>query len=424
MGRKQYKGLAEREARLAILMLIPAFLIVFAIILFPVLLNFWISFKEVQLGDLRAPAPVAREQIVQRPRRAGDALILEYQLRNTSRQDPIENVRVTGTVPPGLKAAELPEPFRLEDRKLVARYDRWEPAFSQRVQLVFTADASFVDGPWLQSADMTFPAADGRSANRLFNFTFTGKNYRQVLSSTSFWPALATSFIYTTGGAIGAILLGLLAAQLLNTRFHGKSLMRGLLLFPYVAPVIAVAFTWSFLLDPFSGTFNALLVRFGVVSEGISFLSERTAAVSLFGFSFRIPLALSTVIAFDAWRYFPFSFLFILARLQAIPDALYESAEVDGATPYQKFFRITVPQLSGVLGTLFLLRFMWTFNKFDDVFLLTGGAAGTQTLPIQVYDYAFGRADIGAGAATAVMLFLFLAVFLIIYFRYTPEEEA
>ncbi|MFW5827850.1 MAG: hypothetical protein ACOCU4_07150, partial [Alkalispirochaeta sp.] len=65
-----------------------------------------------------------------------------------------------------------------------------------------------------------------------------------------------------------------------------------------------------------------------------------------------------------------------------------------------------------------------TFNKFDDVFLLTGGAAGTKTLPIQVYDNAFGRADIGAGAATAVMLFLFLAVFLTIYFRYTPEEEA
>ena len=130
------------------------------------------------------------------------------------------------------------------------------------------------------------------------------------------------------------------------------------------------------------------------------------------------------MIAFYAWRYAPFAFLFILARLQAIPAPLYESADVDGASPYQKFFRITIPQLSGVIGTLFLLRFMWTFNKFDDVYLLTGGAVGTTTLPIEVYDNAFGRADIGAGAASAVVLFAFLALFLVAYFRSIPEEEA
>ncbi|MCK4513868.1 MAG: sugar ABC transporter permease, partial [Spirochaetaceae bacterium] len=123
-------------------------------------------------------------------------------------------------------------------------------------------------------------------------------------------------------------------------------------------------------------------------------------------------------------RYFPFAFLFILARLQAVPSALYESADIDGANPYQKFFRITVPQVAEVIGTLFLLRFMWTFNKFDDVFLLTGGAAGTKTLPIQVYDNAFGRADIGGGAAAAVLLFLFLSVFLIVYFRNIREVES
>jgi multiple sugar transport system permease protein len=76
-----------------------------------------------------------------------------------------------------------------------------------------------------------------------------------------------------------------------------------------------------------------------------------------------------------------------------------------------------------VLTTLFLLRFMWTFNKFDDVFLLTGGAAGTRTLPIEVYDNAFGRSDIGAGSATSVLLFIFLGIFLVIYFRTTPETD-
>lgn len=424
MGKKQYSTLAAREARLAVLMLIPAFLIVFAIILFPVLLNFWISFKPVALGDLRPPSAVVREQIVERPARSGDELVLRYQLRNSSQQDPITNVRIEGSVPPGLVAVTLPEGFRVADRTLVAEFDRWDGGYSERLELRFEAQSEFMDSGWLNSGDMTFPEATGRGGNKLFNLSFSGQNYRSVLSAGDFWPSLVTSFVYTTGGAVGAILLGLLAAQLVNRPFHGKSLLRGLLLFPYVAPVISVAFAWTFLLDPFSGTLNALLQRFDLVENGIGFLSERTITATFLGLEFQIPLALSSIIAFDAWRYFPFAFLFILARLQAIPAPLYESADVDGATPYQKFFRITVPQVAGVIGTLFLLRFMWTFNKFDDVFLLTGGAAGTKTLPIQVYDNAFGRADIGAGAATAVLLFLFLAVFLTIYFRYTPEEEA
>jgi multiple sugar transport system permease protein len=134
-------------------------------------------------------------------------------------------------------------------------------------------------------------------------------------------------------------------------------------------------------------------------------------------------MALTVVIAFEAWRYFPFAFLFILARFQAIPRDMYEAADVDGASPLQRFWHITLPQLVGILSTLFLLRFIWTFNKFDDIFLLTGGAAGTKTLTVQVYDQAFALADIGAGAAAAVILFVILALFMLAYFRWAPEGE-
>ena len=184
-----------------------------------------------------------------------------------------------------------------------------------------------------------------------------------------------------------------------------------------------MAFTWAFLLDPLSGTVNALGVRFGLLEAPINFLGQRSIELSVLGFTFTLPLALSMVILFEAWRYFPFAFLFILARLQAIPQDMYEAADVDGASPFQKFWYITLPQLVGILSTLFLLRFIWTFNKFDDIFLLTGGAAGTKTLTIRVYDEAFARADIGAGAAVAVVLFLILAVFMVVYFRYAPEGE-
>ena len=413
-----------QEARLAIFMLIPAFLIVFLIILFPVVLNFWISFKPVELADLRAPTPMVREEIVIRPEEPGDELILRYRIRNSSQQAPIPDVRIEGTLPAGLEPTVLPDGFTVDDRKVIGVFAGWEPGFSDDLELRFRANNTFVDSAWRDSATISFPKAEGRAVNKLFNFSFTLHNYGRILSSSDFWPTLVTTFAYTFFGAVGAIILGLLAAQLVNGDFRGKSLVRGLLLFPYVAPVISVAFAWTFFLDPFSGTLNALLIDLGVIDNGIGFLSERNFVVAVFGRELRLPLALTTVIIFDAWRYFPFAFLFILARLQAVPSALYESADIDGANPYQKFFRITVPQVAEVIGTLFLLRFMWTFNKFDDVFLLTGGAAGTKTLPIQVYDNAFGRADIGAGAAASVLLFIFLALFLIVYFRNIREVES
>ncbi|MFW6250012.1 MAG: carbohydrate ABC transporter permease [Alkalispirochaetaceae bacterium] len=421
--KRQYANLAAREARLAAWMLIPAFLIVFAIILFPVLLNFWISFKSVRLGDLRPPTPAVREEIVEGPNNPGEQLVVSIRARNSSQREELRSVVISGYVPPGLSVVELPDGFEVEGNTLRGSFERWPAAFTDTYRFVFEADAQFFEAGWAESTRILFAEAAGETENKLFSFNFTLDNYRFVLGTSGFWEVLGITFLYTLLSTVSAIVLGLLAAQLVNAKFLGKGVLRGLLLFPYVAPVISVAFAWSFFLDPFSGTVNALLQRFGIVDEGISFLSERFVTLSLLGAEVQFPLALSTVIAFQAWRYFPFAFLFILSRLQAIPGPLYESADVDGATPYQKFFMITVPQVAGVMGTLFLLRFMWTFNKFDDVFLLTGGAAGTKILPIEVYDNAFGRADIGAGAATAVLLFAFLAVFLGLYFKYTPEEE-
>ena len=121
-----------------------------------------------------------------------------------------------------------------------------------------------------------------------------------------------------------------------------------------------------------------------VFDEPVNFFGVRSVPIEFLGLTLKFPLALSTVIAFEVWRYFPLSFLFILARMQSIPSDMYEAAEVDGATPFQVFWYISLPQLVGILSVLFLLRFIWTFNKFDDIFLLTGGAAGTRTLTVEV----------------------------------------
>ena len=187
--------------------------------------------------------------------------------------------------------------------------------------------------------------------------------------------------------------------------------------------MIAVAFTWVFFLDPFSGVLNALGAHYGVTDAPINFLGTRAIPIEFLGLTFEFPLALATVIVFEAWRYFPLSFLFILARLQALPSDLYEAAEMDGATPLQQFRFITLPQLIGILSILFMLRFIWTFNKFDDIFLMTGGAAGTRTLTVNVYEQGFALSNLGAGSAASVVTFCVLAVFMVLYFVFMPKEE-
>ncbi len=419
MKRKRYATVTAREARLALWMLLPAFLIVFAVIIFPVVANFWISGKPVSLGDLRPAVPSLREFVAEAPSQAGDELVLEYRLRNSSRNVPVQDVVLEGAIPQGLELVSGDEACTVEAQQIACRWDEWDGGFSDTLTFTFVAEQAFFDA----QVDMRSPTgADvtGRSINVLTTWDFTLDNFRFVVSARRFWEVLRTTFAYPLLGSIGSIILGLTAAVLLNRKFPGQSLLRGLYLFPYVAPIIAVAFTWVFILEPFRGMLNTYLMSIGVIDSPISFLSTRHIEIGDLPF----PLALSVVIFFDAWRYFPFSFLFILARLQAIPNDLYESVEVDGGGIVRQFVSITLPQLHGVITTLFLLRFMWTFNKFDDVFLLTGGAAGTRTLPIQVYDNAFGRGDIGAGAATAVVLFVFLAAFLVLYFRYVVREES
>jgi multiple sugar transport system permease protein len=289
----------------------------------------------------------------------------------------------------------------------------------------FTVVLAFVIFPviwnlWLSIKPVSL--ADLRSLS-FVKFNLTLQNFQKVFGDPDFLPVLRTTLIYTISGSALSILLGLIAALLVQGEFPGRGLVRGLFISPYIAPVVAVTFTWSFILDPQLGVLNWAAVNKGLLAQPIPFLSQRWWVLNILGMELRIPLALTSVILFEGWRYFPFAFLFILARLQAIPDELYQAASVDGASPFQRFFHITLPQLTTVLSTLFLFRFIWTINKFDDIFLLTRGQAGTKVLTIKVYDYAFGEFNIGASSAVAIVLFGILSVFLIIYFRWMLKEE-
>jgi multiple sugar transport system permease protein len=247
---------------------------------------------------------------------------------------------------------------------------------------------------------------------------YTLANLETVLSSPGFWTSLWTTLVYTVGSTFLSIVFGLIAALALRGAFRGRTLVRASVLLPYVAPVVAVTFVWEILLSPQFGLANNWGTRFLGWDRPIAFLSQREYAVSLFGREFDVPLALLTVIAFEAWRYFPFAFLFLLARLQAVPRELEEAALVDGAAPTQKFRHILLPQLGAVIALLTVLRFIMTFNKFDDVYLLTGGGAGTEVVSVRVYQFLTARFDIGAASAQALVLAVFLVVLLIVYLKF------
>jgi multiple sugar transport system permease protein len=251
---------------------------------------------------------------------------------------------------------------------------------------------------------------------------YTVANFDNVFSS-SFFQSLATTLAYSILGTAGAIILGLIAALALRKPFKGRTLIRASMLIPYVAPIVAVTFTWTTMLDPQFGLVNYWGKRLFGWEESIPFLSERVRDVSLLGLEFQIPTALITVIVFEWWRSFPFAFLFLTARLNAVPDSLEEAARVDGATPIQRFFHIILPQLLPTMAMLSVLRFIWTFNSFDDIYLLTGGGGGTEVVAVTVFNYLTARGDIGAASAQALVLALILGLFVGIYIKFFAKKE-
>ena len=260
-----------------------------------------------------------------------------------------------------------------------------------------------------------------RDASLLGSYTLD--NFVEVLTSPGFAQALWTTVVYSVCGTALAIGIGLIAALTLRKPFRGRGLIRASLLVPYIAPVVAATFVWSTLLNAQYGFVNWFGQTVLGWQEPIAFLSQRWLPISIFGLEIQVPIALITIICFEAWRSFPFAFLFLTARLQAVPETLDEAARIDGATPSQRFAHILLPQLVPTIAVLTVLRFIWTFNNFDDIYLLTGGGAGTQVVAVRVFDFMTARGDIGAAAAQALVLAAILAVLVTVYLKVFGRQE-
>jgi multiple sugar transport system permease protein len=228
---------------------------------------------------------------------------------------------------------------------------------------------------------------------------FTGlKNYINVLKQGDFFDGLWKSSYFTIPSIFFKLLLGLIAALILNKPFKGRNIIRTSLFIPWTIPRFAVAiiFIWFF---RNGGGLDLILTKFGITPP----------------FWLGPKMVMPTMIYINVWKGFPFFMVGILAGLQSIPREIYEAASIDGANSFQKFWYVTLPLLRNVILILVVLSTIWTFSEFDVIYLITQGGPGTasQTLPILTYVRAFRLYDMGEAAAISVLtLPVFLALII------------
>ena len=237
-------------------------------------------------------------------------------------------------------------------------------------------------------------------------------NYVYLMKNSEFWMSVWYGTVYSVSTIFFQIIIGILAALIVNEAFKGRNFVRGVILFPYVIPTVVAIILWKWLLNDQFGLVNYLLLAVGIVENPLSWMGKDYIMTSL--------------ILISIWEFFPFVVLSVLARMQTIPPVLYSAAKVDGAGPVRRFIHVTLPQLRNVLFVVILLRSIWMFTKFDTVWLLTQGGGADKyirTLPVYAYMRTFMYYQAGLGSALAVIMFLILVVATMIYFKMFRREE-
>jgi len=231
-------------------------------------------------------------------------------------------------------------------------------------------------------------------------------NYKMLFSDPLFYSSLLNTIIWIVGIILFQFLLGFATALLLNKNFVLRGLARSLILIPWVTPSVITALMWRWMYDGNYGLINQLLAKSGIIKQFIPFLADMN-------------LALPSIMFALVWQGFPFFAIMLLAGLQAIPDQLYEAAEIDGASHVQRFWSITVPMLKPVILTTVLLRTIWVANSLDVILIMTGGGPGysTYTLPVYSYVKAYKGMDFGYSSAIAVLLTVLLMIIVTGYVR-------
>ena len=226
------------------------------------------------------------------------------------------------------------------------------------------------------------------------------ENYQKMFSSKKFNGIVTRTFVWMFFSVSLKLIIGLIGAVLLNANLKGRSIFRVLVMPPWVVPIAIGMLGWLWLYNGYFGIIAGVGMRTGILDGPFGFLAYKQSAF------------ISTIIA-DVWVGTPMVTVFFLAAMQGVPRDLYEAAYCDGASRWDRFFKITLPQITPVIITMSLLSAIWTFNSFEIIWILTeGGPRGsTTTLIIDTYQQALGNYKFGRGAARAVVVMILLMLF-------------
>jgi multiple sugar transport system permease protein len=228
------------------------------------------------------------------------------------------------------------------------------------------------------------------------------KNYREALTSSEFWNAVQNTFVFTGVSVALELVIGLAMALAMHEAFRGRTLLRTTVLVPWAILTVVTAMTWRTIFAPDLGFANTILRTLHLPGGHAVWLGEA-------------PYAMFAMIFADVWKTAPFMALLLLAGLQVIPEDVYDAAKVDGATAWQRFWRVTLPLLRPAILVALLFRTLDALRVFDLPFVLTQGANGTETLSLEAQEVLTNDRIIGLGSALSVLTF---AIVMMVSFAY------
>lgn len=231
-------------------------------------------------------------------------------------------------------------------------------------------------------------------------------NYINLFNDPAYWSSASFTILYTLGTVVLSYLIGLVVALLMNMQIKGRGIFRTFLMIPWVIPGVVAAYIWRYALNDQIGIINILMQWLGLTGKPIAFLADPW-------------MARASAIIVNAWKNYPFMALVLLAGLQNVSEDIKEAARIDGANAWQVFQHVTWPQLRGVTAMCSTLMFIWTFNSFDSVFLLTGGGPNNATYVMSIHAYyaAFSRMTMGYAASMASLMLGFMLIVTVLYMR-------
>lgn len=237
-------------------------------------------------------------------------------------------------------------------------------------------------------------------------------NYLMLLSDRLFWLVTYNTFLYTSVAVLFKLILGFLLAIILNRDFRAKGFVRAIVLLPWIIPTVlsAIAFWWLF--DTTFSGITWLLMKVGLIGHRIDYLGDPNNA--------RISLIIVNI-----WRGIPFFTIGLLAGLQTINPTLYEAAEIDGAGPWKKFHRITLPLILPLLAVITTFSIIWTFADFQLIWVITKGgpANATHLYGTLSFQRAIPGGHLGEGAAISSFILPILLLCVLVTYRYLRREE-